>query len=61
MLVSCPGLRHSWVLRRLLMRVPQLRVKARLAHPTCFAAVALQEVMTAGWTIEIRAGHCVPI
>src|SRR5579864_2601167 len=39
------------------MRVPQLRVKARLAHSACFAAVALREVMTAGWTIELRVGH----
>lgn len=39
------------------MRVPQLRVKARLAHSACFAAVALREVMSAGWTIELRVGH----
>ena len=45
----------------LLMRVPQLRVKARLAHSACFAAIALREVMTAGRTMENRAGHCVGI
>jgi len=44
-------------LRRLSVRLPQLSVKARLAHSACFAAVALLEVMTAGWTIKLRAGH----
>ena len=44
-------------LRRLPVRLPQLSVKARLAHSPCFAAVALQEVVTAGRTIELRAGH----
>jgi hypothetical protein len=44
-------------LRRLLVRLLQLSVKARLAHSACFATVALQEVMTAGRTIEVRAGH----
>ena len=43
--------------KRRLLRLLQLRVKARLAHSTCFAAVALQEVMTAGGTIELRAVH----
>jgi hypothetical protein len=43
------------------MRVPQLSVKTRLAHSPCFAAIALLEVMTTGWTIKIRAGRCVPI
>ena len=42
---------------RLPVRLPQLSVKARLAHSPCFAAVALQEVVTAGRTIELRAGH----
>jgi hypothetical protein len=41
--------------RRLLVRLLQLSVKARLAHSACFAAVALQEVMTAGRRIEVRA------
>jgi hypothetical protein len=45
----------------LLMRVPQLNVKALLAESPCFAAVALREVMTARWTIELRVGHRVPI
>jgi hypothetical protein len=45
----------------LLMRVPQLRVKARLAQSARFAAIALREVMTAGWTIEVRAGHTVDV
>ena len=44
-------------LRRLRVRLPQLSVKARLAHSPCFAAVALQELVTAGRTIELRAGH----
>jgi hypothetical protein len=39
------------------VRFLQLCVKARLAHSACFAAVALREVMTAGRTIELRAGH----
>jgi hypothetical protein len=43
------------------MRVQQLSVKTRLAHSPCFAAIALLEVMTTGWTIKIRAGRCVPI
>ena len=43
------------------MRVPQLRVKARLAQSARFAAIALREVMTAGWTIEVRAGHTVDV
>ena len=44
-------------LRRMLARFLQLSVNARLAHSACFAAVALQEVMTAGRTFEVRAGH----
>jgi hypothetical protein len=44
-------------LRRLPVRLLQLSVKARLAHSACFAAVALREVMTAGRTIELRAGR----
>ena len=51
--VSCPGLRSTEVLRRLPVRLPQLSVKARLAHSACFAAVALREVMTTGRTIEL--------
>jgi len=43
------------------MRVPQLRVKARLAHSACFAAIASREMVTAGWTIELRLGHSVAI
>ena len=43
--------------RRLLVRLLQLSVKARLAHSSCFATVASQEVMTAGWTVEVHAGH----
>jgi hypothetical protein len=49
------------VLRRILVRVPQLSVKARLAHSARLAAIALLEVMTTGRTIKIRDGHCVPI
>lgn len=54
---------------RLLVRLLLLSIKARLAHSACFAAVALQEMMTAGRTIELRAvpctavragGHCRP-
>ncbi|MFZ0581500.1 MAG: hypothetical protein WAN72_08430 [Candidatus Acidiferrales bacterium] len=44
-------------IRRLVVRLLQLNVKARLAHSACFAAVTLQEVMTAGRTIEIRTVH----
>jgi hypothetical protein len=44
-----------------LVCVPQLRVKARLAHSSCFAAVALREVTTAGRTIELRSGHRVTV
>jgi hypothetical protein len=43
------------------MRVPQLRVKARLAHSACFAAIALQKVMTAGRTVELRVGQRVAV
>jgi hypothetical protein len=46
---------------RLLVRLLQLNVKARLAHSASFAAVALQEVMTAGRTIELRAVHCTAV
>ena len=59
-MVSCPDLRRSWVPRRLLMRALYLSVKTRLAHSPCFAAIALLEVMTTGWTIKIRAGHFGP-
>jgi hypothetical protein len=45
----------------MLVRAVQLTVKTRLAHSARFAAIALLEVMTTGWTIKIRAGHCVPI
>jgi hypothetical protein len=41
--------------RRLLVRLLQLNIKARLAHSACFATVALQEMTTAGRTIELRA------
>jgi hypothetical protein len=61
MRVSCPEARLGWVLCRLLMRVPQLSVKARLAHSACCAAIALRKTVTTGWTIENRAGHCVGI
>ena len=57
MLVSCPGLRRSWFFRRLLVRAPQLSVKARLAHSAGFAAVALHEVIAAGRAVELRVGH----
>src|SRR5579859_3037589 len=40
------------VLRRLLMRFPQLGIETRLAHAAGLAAVALAEVMAAGSTIE---------
>jgi len=43
------------------MRVPQLSVKARLAHSACCAAIALRKTVTTGWTIENRAGHGVGI
>jgi hypothetical protein len=43
--------------RRLLVRLLQLNIKARLAHSACFATVALQEMMTAGRTIGVRAVH----
>jgi hypothetical protein len=43
-------------LRNLLVQLLQLGVKAWLAHSACFAAVTLQKVMTAGRTIELRAG-----
>jgi len=45
----------------LLMRVPQLRVKARLAHSAGFTAVPLSEMMTTGWTIELRSGHRIAV
>jgi hypothetical protein len=45
------------ILHRLLVRLPQFGAKTRLAHSACFAAVASQEVMTAGRTVEVRAGH----
>ena len=48
-------------LRRQPVRLLQLSVKARLAHSACFAAVALREVMTAGRTIELRAGHRIAV
>ena len=48
-------------LRRLFMRVLQLSVKARLAHSTCFAAVASREMVTAGWTIELCVSGYVAI
>jgi hypothetical protein len=48
-------------LRRLLVRLPQFGPKTRFAHSACFAAVALQEVMTAGRTNEVRAGHPKPV
>ena len=41
----------------LLMRVPQLRVKARRAQSAGLTAVALREVIAAGWTVELRVGH----
>jgi hypothetical protein len=44
-----------------LVCVPQLGVKTGFAHSSCFAAVALLEVMTTGWTIEINAAHRVGI
>ena len=43
----------------MLVRIAQLSVKTRLAHSARLAAIALLEVMTAGCTIKIRAGHCV--
>jgi hypothetical protein len=48
-------------LQRLLLRLLQLSVKARLAHSACFAAIALREVVTAGRTLEIQAGHCMAV
>jgi hypothetical protein len=39
------------------LHVGLLSIKARLAHSACFASVALQEAMTAGRTIEVRAVH----
>jgi hypothetical protein len=45
----------------LLVRLPQLSVKTRLAHSACFTAITLREVMTARRTIELRAGHRVGI
>ena len=59
--VSCPGLRRCWVLRRLLVRVLQLSVKTRLAHSSCCAAIAFREMVTAGWTVELRLGQSVNI
>jgi hypothetical protein len=43
------------------VRVPQLGVKARLAHSACFAAITLREAMSTAWTSKIRAGHCAAI
>jgi len=43
------------------MRVPQLSVKARLAHSACCASIALRKTVATGWTIENPAGHCVGI
>jgi hypothetical protein len=57
MMVSCPDRRLGSALRRLLVRLSQLSVKARLAHSACFAAVTLRELMTAKRTIELRIGY----
>jgi hypothetical protein len=43
------------------MRVPQLSVKTRLAHSSCCAAIAFREMVTAGWTVELRLGQSVNI
>jgi hypothetical protein len=45
------GLRHQPA------RLLQFNVKAWLAHSAGLAAVALQEVMSAGRTIEVRGGE----
>jgi hypothetical protein len=47
--------------RRLLVRLLQLNIKARLAHSACFATVALREVMTAGGIVELRASHRITV
>jgi len=47
--------------RRLPVSLPQLGVKTWLTHSACLAAIALRKAVTAGWTIEIRVGHCVAI
>ena len=39
----------------------QLSLQARSAQSACFSAVALQKVMTAGWTIEFCVGHRVAV
>jgi hypothetical protein len=57
MRVSCAEARLDWVLCRLLMRVLQLSVKTRLAHSACCAAIASREMVTAGRTMENRAGQ----
>jgi hypothetical protein len=49
------------VLRNPLVYLLQLTVKARLAHSACFAAVASREMVTAGWTIELRVSGYVAI
>jgi transcriptional regulator with XRE-family HTH domain len=51
----------SLVLRHLLVRLLQLSVKARLAHSTRCAAIALGEMVTAEWAIELRVGHPVAV
>jgi len=48
-------------LRQLLVGIPQLRVKTRLAHSARFAAITLRKPMTTGWTIENCAAHCMGI
>ena len=48
-------------LRNLLVQLLQLGVKAWLAHSACFAAVASREMVTAGWTIELRVSGYVAI
>jgi hypothetical protein len=41
----------------LFVSLPQQAVEAGLANGTSLAAVALDEMMTAGVAIELRAGH----
>jgi hypothetical protein len=46
---------------QVLVGIPQLRVKTRLAHSACFAAITLRKAMTTGRTIENCGARCVGI